>query len=298
MTLSPYQYQLGDIKFGRDTQIPIQKVDIQTYNVNNQDFQVQRSDENRFGVDTLAPSPIVFTMSVLNNYELDSMAGMSAAPFPDDLFANNNNLLSQLAAEWKNPSLRMTWGATVPLLFCDKSGDVRRIYGRPGKFAHAPRNKAGENWIDVQAEFRRADTYAHSDLEYLVGHPTDLTRGLPPDGTTAVTASRLGGDGDSWLRFLIYGPMTHAVIQYGSYTLELASTIASATLLEVSSYPWARRVVDSLGVNHRTEVVGSTLYLDQIKFPADSSMNIHWTCTGGDTTTQLYMLWREAYNVI
>jgi hypothetical protein len=298
MALSKYQYQLGSVVFGRDTQIPIQKVDIQTYNVNNQDFQVQRSDENRFGVDTLAPAPIIFTMSVLNNYELESMSGLSTAPFPDDIFANNNNLLTELAAEWKNPSLRMTWGATVPLLFCDKNQNVRRIYGRPGKFAHAPRSKAGENWIDVQAEFRRADTYAHSNNEYLVGHPTDLTRGLPPDGTTTVTADRLDGDGDAWLRFLFYGPMTHAVVQYGAYTLELASTIPSATIIEVSSYPWARRVIDSNNVNRRMEVVGSTLYLDQIKFPAGTSMNINWTCTGGDTTTQLYVLWREAYNVV
>lgn len=296
--MQPYQYQLGGITFGRDTQIPVQKVDIQTYNVNNQDFQVQRSDENRFGVDTLAPAPIVFTMSVLNNYELESMSGMSSAPFPDDLFANNNSLLSQLAKVWKNPSLRLTWGATIPLLYCDKESSVRRIYGRPGKFAHTPRNKAGENWIDVQAEFRRADTYAHSDLEYFVGHPTDITRGLPPDGTTTVTASRLGGDGDSWLRMLFYGPMTHAVVTYGDHILELASTITSPIILEVSSYPWARRVVDSLNVNHRSEVVGSTLYLDQIKFPAGTSMDISWTCTGGDTTTQLYVLWREAYNVL
>lgn len=298
MTLQPYQYQLGSVVFGRDTQVPVQKVDIQTYNVNNQDFQVQRSDENRFGVDTLAPSPIVFTMSVLNNFELESASGLSSAPFPDDLFANNNNLLSQLAKEWKNPPLRLSWGATTPLLFCDKNRNVRRIYGRPGKFAHAPRNKGGEMWIDVQAEFRRADTYAHSDIEYYVGHPTNPLLGLPANGTTTVNAARLDGDGDSWLRFLLYGPFTHATISYGDKTIELATTIASGTILEVSSYPWARRVVDSLGVNHRTKVIGDTLYLDQIKFPSESDMDITWTCTGGTSATQLFILWREAYNVI
>lgn len=296
--MDPYQYQLNGITFGRDTQIPVAKVDLQPYNVNNQDFQVQRSDENRFGVDTLAPSPIIFTMSVLNNYELESMSGMSTAPAPDDLFANNNYLLNELAAVWKNPSLRMTWGATVPLLCCDKTGQVRRVYGRPGKFAHAARSKAGNSWIDVQAEFRRADTYAHSDIEYFVGHPTDLTKGLPPDGTTSVNASRLDGDGDSWLRILFYGPMTHPVVQYGDQTLELNSTIGPGVVLEISSYPWSRRVVDSNGINRRTQLIGDTLYLDQIKFPTVSDMNITWTCAGADTTTQLYFLWREAYNVV
>lgn len=299
MTLSPYQYQLGNIKFGRDTQIPIQKVELQPYNVVNQDFQVQRSDENRFGVDTLTPSSLVFTMSVLNNFELESMSGLSATPFPDpaDLFASNNTLLNQLAAEWKNQPLRFTWGATIPLLFCDKDGNIRRVYGRPGKFAHTPRSKAGECYVDVQAEFRRADTYAHSNAEYFVGHPT-LPGGLPPDGTTTVNAARLDGDGDSWLRIVFYGPMTHPVVQYGDNILELSTTIDSSTILEVSSYPWARRVVDTNNINRRTEVIGDTLYLDQIKFPAGSNMDISWTCTGADTTTQLFFLWREAYNVV
>lgn len=296
--MEPYQYQLGNILFGRDTQIPVQKVDIQAYNVNNQDFQVQRSDENRFGTDTLAPAPIVFTMSVLNNFELSALAGLTTHfPAPDDLFAGQNDLLNQLAATWKDPDLRMTWGSTKPLLYCDRDRNIRRVYGRPGKFAHAPRNKGGESWIDVQAEFRRSDTYAHSDIEYYVGHPTDLTRGLPPDGTT-VTAGRLDGDGPSWLRILFTGPFTHALVNYGDNTIELNSTLANGVELEVSSYPWARRIVDSNNINRRTELIGNTLYLDQIKFPAASEMDIHWTCTGGNSSTQLYFAWREAYNVI
>lgn len=297
MTLQPYQYQLGGVTFGRDTAIPVSKVDIQTYNVNNQDFQVQRSDENRFGVDTLSPSPMIFTMSVMQNFELEAMAGLSGLPSPDDLFAGNNRALNQLAAVWKNPPLRLSWGATTPLLFCDKNGRISRIYGRPGKFAHAPRNKQGEMWIDVQAEFRRSDTFAHSDIEYYVGHPT-LDVGLPPDGTTTVNASRLDGDGDSWLRILVYGPMTHAVITYGDNTIELASTLAPGVLGEISSYPWQRRYIDSLNINRRTELIGNTLYLDQIKFPAGTDMDISWTCTGGDTSTQLFFLWREAYNIV
>lgn len=296
--MEPYQYKLSGVTFGRDTQIPVSKVDIQPYNVNNQDFQVQRSDENRFGIDTLAPSPLIFTMSVLNNYELESMSGMSSAPQPDDLFAGNNYLLNELAAVWKNQDLRLTWGATVPLLFCDKNKDVRRIYGRPGKFAHSPRSKQGESWIDVQAEFRRADTYAHSDIEYYVGDPVDSSSGLPPDGTTTVHAARQGGDGKAWIRFLILGPCVHPIIHYGDFTLEMSSSIPAGVNVEVSTYPWQRRVLDTNGLNRRTEVIGSTLYLDQISFPAASSMDIHWTCSGSDENTQLFVLWREAYNVI
>jgi len=297
MALAPYQYQLGSSVFGRDTQIPVQKVDIQSYNVNNQDFQVQRSDEIRFGIDTLGPQPMVFTMSVMNNYELESMAGFSDDPFPDTIFAGNNAALTQLAKEWKDPVTRLTWGATKPLKFCDKQGRIVRIYGRPGKFAHAPRNKSGELWIDVQAEFRRADTYAHGDTEYYIGHATDPTKGLAP-GAAAVTAARVDGDADSWIRFWIYGPAINPVITYGDNVIQTNSNIPSGVLAEISSYPWSRRYVDSNGINRRTQLIGDTLYLDQIKFPAGSEMDVSWTCTGGDTGTELYMLWRECYNVI
>jgi hypothetical protein len=297
MTLSPYQYQIDDIVFGRGTQIPIQKVDIQTYNVNNQDFQVQRSDENRFGIDTLVPAPLVFTMSVLNNFQLDSMVGYSSDPFPTNLFASDNQYLNKLAASWKDIALRLTWGATKPILFCDKSGKVVRVYGRPGKFTHTPRNKEGELWIDVQAEFRRADTFAHSDIEWYVGHPTNPALGMPPN-SAPVNAARQDGDGDSWLRILIYGPATNPVITYGDNVIETNSVIPAGVVAEISSYPWMRRYIDSNGLNRRTQIIGDTLYLDQIKFYADTDVDVSWTASGTTSASQIYFLWREAYNVI
>lgn len=296
MALHAYQYQIDDIVFGRDTQIPVQKVDIQTYNVNNQDFQVQRSDENRFGIDTLTPAPLVFTMSVLQNYMLDSMAGFSNAPQPDDIFASNNSMLNALAASWKDIPLRLTWGATKPILFCDKFGKVVRIYGRPGKFTHSPRHKDGESWIDVQAEFRRSDTYAHSDDEFYVA--SSINTGILPNAPDPIAASRLDGDGDAWVRMLFLGPMVHPVVTYGNNILELNSTLDAGKVLEVSSYPWSRRVIDSDGINRRTEVIGDTLYLDQIRFYAGQSMNVSWTCDGSGPSTQMFFLWRESYNVI
>src|ERR1700756_1804797 len=107
MTLQPYQYQLGNVVFGRDTFMPVAKADIQTYNVNNQDFQVQRSDENRFGIDTLVPGPVMFNISVMNNFTLDSMIDLGGVP-PDSII-QGGTLLPQLAAEWKAPPLRLTW---------------------------------------------------------------------------------------------------------------------------------------------------------------------------------------------
>ena len=296
MALKPYQYQLGSSIFGRGTEIPVSNVEIQPYNVNAQDFQISRTDENRFGIDTLAPAPIIFTMAVMENYPLEPVAQFGTII---DSLINRGSLLSSLAHGWKSTDTRRVWGATVPLLFCDADGTVLRIYGRPGKFMYKPRVSNRNLWIDIQAEFRRGDTFAHSDIEYYVGSPDDPTgaTGLPP-GHAPVLAARGYGDAPAWVRILFTGPMTHPVVQYGANTIELDVTIPAGKSLEINTYPWSRRVVDSDGINWRAKVIGDTKYLDQINFPAGENINISWTCGGADTTTGLYFMWREAHNVI
>jgi predicted nucleotidyltransferase len=267
-------------------------VEPQPYQVQDQDFQVIRTDENRFGIDTLTPGALVFTMAVLENFQIDNLAQFHP-PYtiePDDLFAARGTILPILAREWKGNDVRPHWGATKPLLCCDGSGVVRRIYGRPGKFVSAPRYNDNTLWIDVQAEFRRADTYAHHDIEYYVGP-------IAPDSPVGSVA-RDDGDADSWVRVLIYGPASHPVITYGGDTIELDLDINSGVIVEISSYPWQRRVIDSEGFNWRAKVVGATKYLDQIKFAAGDEIDVSWTCGGATAATGLYFMWREAYNVI
>lgn len=295
--MNPYQYQLQNILFGRGTDMPISKVDLQPYNVNNQDFQVIRTDETRFGIDTLVPAPIVFTMAVLENYNLNLFAAEEGVDVLIDNLIDRGSVLSTLANVWKAKDTRAVWGATIPLLFCNTDGTILRIYGRPGKFQYVPRVNDRSSWIDIQAEFRRADTYAHSDDEYYVADPDNIEIGMAP-GAAPVLAARGPGDADSWVRFLFTGPMTHPLVTYGDNTLELNTTIPEGVTVEVSSYPWARRVVDSNGLSRRAEVIGDTLYLDQIIFPAEETIPVSWTCSDSNSSSGMYFLWREAYNVI
>lgn len=296
MTLSPYQYQLGGVIFGRNTEIIIQKTDIQPYNVATQDTSVPRSDETRFGIDNLLPGNIVFSMSVMENAPMLSMEALTGQ-YVDDILDLGDTKLPLLAKTWKARTTRMTWGASMPLLCCDRTGNVRRIYGRPGKFTHASRYSDNTLWIDVMAEFRRMDTYAHNDIEYYVAHPTIDGIGLPP-GASPVIAERGEGDADAWLRVLIEGPATHPVISYGGNAIELNSVIPAGVIVEVSSYPWQRRLVDSLGINRRTEMIGATKYLDQLQFAAGTDIAVSWEATGTTSDSGLFFLWREAYNVI
>lgn len=296
--MEPFQYRLGDIVFGRNTNIPISKIEVQPYNVQNQDFQVERTDENRFGIDTLVPAPIVFTMAIQENFILPQFQHLYPGGLdPDDLFAQRGTVLGQFAKTWKAKEVRMSWGTVMPLLCMTRDEEVLRIYGRPGKFQYMPRYNNNAAWIDLQAEFRRGDTFAHSDLEYFVGDPAINGRGMAPN-IAPVTATRGLGDADSWVRVYIQGPATNPAITYGDHVIETNSVIPAGVSAEISTYPWVRRFVDTNNVNRRMELIGETLYLDQIMFPADSEMDISWTATGTNADSQMWFLWREAYNVV
>jgi hypothetical protein len=264
--LGKSQYKIGNILFGDNTNMPVSKVEIQPWNVNNQDFQIIRTDEVRFGIDNLVPAPIVFTMAVLNNWALENVPGGGAVP--EGLLYQARSLLGQLANEWKSTSTRMTWGAMKKLLFVDTDGIVRRVYGRPGKFQHGPVEQ--NEWVDVQAEFRRADTNAYADTEKVIeigynNDPTYIYRG--PDE----------GDAPAWFRLLYYGPITHPTITVGNVVVELGMDIPPDTIVEVSSYPWMRRIVDTNNVNWRAALIGSSQYLDQLQIPAQTEVALRWT---------------------
>jgi hypothetical protein len=270
------QYKIGDLLFGNNTNMPVSKCEIQPWNVNNQDFQIIHSDEIRFGIDNLVPAPIVFTMAVLNNWALENIPG--AGVVPQGLLYQARSLLGQLANTWKATTTRQTWGAMVKLLFVDTDGVARRVYGRPGKFQHGPVEQ--NEWVDVQAEFRRADTLAHADIEKVIEigfneNPTYIFR----------TADQ--GDAPAWFRVLFYGPLTHPTVTIGNVQIELGIDIQPNVILEVSSYPWMRRIVDSNNINWRAALIGSSQYLDQLQIPAQTEVALRWTDQSLTTWTAL-----------
>ena len=279
MTLKAYQYQLGNVIFGDFTNMPVSKLEIQPWNVNNQDFQILHSDEIRFGIDNLVPAPIVFTMAVLNNWELGNLPASAtdvSGSVHESLLYKSRSLLGQLANEWKANTVRVTWGAMKALLFADDDGIVRRIYGRPGKFQHGPVEQ--QEWVDVQCEFRRADTYAYEDVETYteIGYNTDPK-----------IIFRDRGDASAWFRLLLYGPLQHPIVTIGNVQVELGIDIAVNTVVEVSSYPWMRRIVDTNNINWRAALIGSSQYLDQLKIPSGVPVVCRWTDTTLTTWTEL-----------
>lgn len=269
------QYQIGTILFGDSTNMPVSKVEIQPWNVNNEDFQIIHSDETRFGLDNLTPAPIVFTMAVLNNWELNNVPGSNGS-VPPGLLYQSRTLLGQLTEAWKATTTRQTWGAMVALIFVDADGIRRRVYGRPGKFQHGPVEQ--NEWVDVQAEFRRADTMAYADNEMVIeiGYNDDPTY-----------IFRDQGDAPAWFRLIFYGPLINPQVTIGKCTVQLDLEIPSDAIVEVSSYPWMRRIIDSNGFNWRASLIGQSQYLDQLTIPPNEEIALRWTDDTMTTWTSL-----------
>jgi hypothetical protein len=282
--LRPYQFQLGDLVFGEHTKYPVVGVTIATYNVNNQDFQIPQSNETRMGQDTLQAGPITFTMGVFDNAPM----GYGYNTLPDDLILKSSKLLTALQKEWKADDVRQQWGALKPLVYCDGYGVVRQIYGRPRKFTYT-RKRPGSQFHKVTAEYARIDTLTYTDTEFAA----ELTNGAGPVGFT-----RDGGDARAWYRVLLTGPQTNPLIIVGADQIELQLTIADGVEVEVNSYPWSRRIIDSNGVNLRTTLIGNSKYLDRLGIPADTSVPMSWVASGTSGDSECVVLWRDAYNTV
>lgn len=282
--LRPYQWQIGDLVFGEHTKYPVVGVTIATYNVNNQDYQIPLSNETRMGQDTLQAGPITFTMGVFDNAPMQH--GYNS--LPDDLILKSSKLLTALQREWKADDIRLQWGALKPLIYCDGYGSVRQIYGRPRKFTYT-RKRPGSQFHKVTAEYARIDTLTYTDTEY----SAPLTVGAPP-----VSYTRDGGDAPAWYRVLLDGPQVNPLVIVGDDQIQLQHTIADGVTVEVNSYPWSRRIVDSNGINWRTTLIGNSKYLDRLTIPADTSTPMSWTATGTGAHSRCRVLWRDAYNTV
>lgn len=281
--LTKFQWQIGDLVMGPGTQYTVMPPKIGSYNVQNQDSQIPLSDTALFGQDTFQGGTLTFTIGVKDN------APMRYIPnsLPADLVTKASKLLGVLQAEWKADDIKQQFGAAKALIHCDGYGVVKQIWGRPRKFEYTPKTQNSQ-WRSVNAEFQRLDTLCHADVETLAS--------LTVDADPAFYST--GGDAPAWFRVLLIGPQTHPIVNIGNNEIEVGLDILAGVTVEVSSYPWSRRVIDSAGVNWRNKLIGATKYLDQLRLPAASPLAMTWTATNTSPDSQCLVLWRDAYQTI
>ncbi len=274
MTLLKGQYQLGNIVMGKHTNIIVTGVDVQPYDVNAQDYQISRSDEMRFGIDSFKPTVISMNMEVIYNWLLE--------PYQNTIpnFWVGKPTVNDLAKEWRANDIRSQWGAIKPLYFCGRDGINKMVFGRPGQFTSEKVSELS-TVVKCVGEFRRADTLSYAVNESFVnfGASTNIVRGT--------------GNSESWCRVLINGPATNPSISIAGKKVQVLATIASGQVLEINSYPWSRRIVTSAGVNLRNAISSDSVYLDKLKVPMGTfTANV----LGG--VSQATLLWRDAWSAI
>ena len=274
LDLQPGQYQIGDFVFGEKTLFRVESFDPGGYDVNIQDFQATVSDEFRFGQDALKPLPIQITINAFVNSALPNIMAISPPTGPMNF--ESDPTVGQFVREWRSDSIRKTWGELKPLHCCRPDGSIVSIYGRPGKLSVTKRPVNG-TYHKIVAEFRRADSLVYNEFEwYLHCRPQEIV--------TVGRSEDLGmGNAPAWMRFWIVGPADHPIIQWGNMSIDLDVDISAGEIVEISSYPWQRRVVGlSDGITYNSRL--NSPFLDQIKFPEESAFEVSWNATNTNTT--------------
>lgn len=282
--LRPFQYQIDDLVFGKYTPYPVLGAKPQSYETNNQDYQISQSNEIQFGKDTLKAGTIIFKIGVRDNAPVKYLANS----LPGDLVEKSSKLLEAFHSEWKADDIRQQFGEVLPIIFCDGYGSVRRVYGRPRKFDYSRKTEMSSFNV-VTCEFQRVDTQTYTDTEYFVS----LVNGADP-----VFHTRDGGRAQAWYRIILFGPQAAgATVDVGVDNFVYNEDILAGDFVEISSYPWQRRVVDSNGINKRRKLIGNTKYLNVPKLPPNTSIPMSWSAslTSGDSAC--LVLWRDAYHI-
>lgn len=270
MTLTKGQYQLGDIVMGAGTNIIVNSFEVQPYDINAQDYQISRTDEMRFGYDSFKPTNIQMTMEVIYNWLLP--------PFQNTIenFWADKPTVNDLAQEWRATDIRTQWGQIKPLYYCGRDGINKMIFGRPGQFT-AEKPSHMSTIVKCMGEFRRADTlnYSVEESSMLLGSNTSL--------------NRIRGDAETWCRIVINNANT-PVLSINGKTIQLN---AIANVVEISSYPWSRRIVSGNGINLRNTLSTNSTYLDKVTLPMGTS-DVR-LLSGADSA---YLLWRDAWSAV
>lgn len=270
--LEPGQYQIGDFVFGDYTLFRVEEFSEGAYDVNVQDYQAQLSDEIRFGSDSLKGMPIQMIINAFQNSLMSNVVAVTGDT--RELNFDDDPTIGEFTREWRADEIRKEWGELKPIYYCRDDGVTVQVYGRPGKLAVSTPDREGAR--KITAEFRRSDTLCYTDFEW-------FTQTRVGEKRIIFRSSKLGqGDAPSWLRFFLVGPMKNPTIHLGSMDIHLEYELLAGDIVEISSYPWARRAIrlnDGLSLNAYV----TQSYLEKLAFDVDAPIELSWEATNTNT---------------
>ena len=169
--------------------------------------------------------------------------------------------LERFADAWHPEELARTPGAQTCVRY-RVGGRVRRIYGRPRRFAAPPTNLILNGNVAVTHDFALADAHTYDDLESSASilYSTSADGGgfllpatlpvetLPSEGA-GTGQIYVGGNSGAYPVLRFNGAWTNPVLHTERWTLRLKGTIPSGGWVEIDTRPWALTVLNQSGAS-------------------------------------------------
>lgn len=216
--------------------------------------------------------------------------------------------LAAFKTAWRALHIRQIPGKVIPLRYC-LGDEVRRVYGRPRRFAAPPDNLMMSGYVPITADFQCVDGFTYSDTEDSIvmslGVIGSSTGGMTfpltfpvdtvPVGDTQQQAV-VGGDAPTYPVIRFNGPVTNPELSNGDWTLSLDMTIPASSYVEVDLRPWGLTAM----LNGNTSVAGALgrrQYLSDMKLePGRYEFLYRGSSSSSSSTCEVR--WSNAWNSI
>jgi hypothetical protein len=289
--LGIWQFQVGDVTFGDNTQIINTGFDMTEPAATTSDQVMPGEDGVMMGRDYVQGRTLTW----------DLMVDCATA---DD----GRALWRALETAWDARDTRFTPGAVIPVRILPPGGAAVLAYGRPRKIAPSDMVFMRDGGIAVTADFATVDRFFYDDAEQELGFGIRPTIGSGGGITWPVTwpitwasadisnsdVAVNAGDAPTWPVITFTGPVTNPTIVLGDnlHTLKLVTTIAENQTVTIDTRPWARSVVRDDGGSLAGAVRGSRL-ADLVLPPGPTLISMQGIDLSGTASGQLR--WRSAH---
>lgn len=288
MTIGDYQFELEGVPFGIGTsKITVENFDPGSGEWSIQDVDMQGRPATAFGRDILRGPTWAFELST----NLDTPeAALDAA--------------SELATVWRSLAAVSTPGRVLTLRY-GLPGRLRRIYGRPRRWAATPTNRLIGGYLPISCDFKAADPlhYADSESSVVIGTTATSEGGFVfPVTFPAVTlpaTERSGqvfgqGDEDTYPIIRIDGPIVSPWVRHNDWRIDLGLSLGVGDYVEVDTRPWALTVMKN-GTSSVANKLGRRNKLGRMRIkPGAQEITFGGSSASGAATCTVR--WRDAWN--
>lgn len=190
------------------------------------------------------------------------------------------------------------------------AGRVRRVYGRPRRYAAPPTNLIMSGFVPVTHDFQCVDSYTYDDLESSAEIPYSssaegggfsfpavfpvVTQPSEGNGAQQVT---VGGNARAYPIIRFNGPWTNPSIDSGDWILKWKGTVPASGWVEIDTRPWKLTVLNQDGAS----VVGGLdrkTWLEDVWFAPKSSPMLVLGGNASSGAATATVRWRNTWTSI